>query len=127
MVFAVALLSSLGFYLATGSRGAAGFLGLAGLAGLAGAIFRRKTGPGEVAFDERDRAIAEKAGFRGAMAAYGAVVLGCMGPWFICMFSREDKISVYYLPILVVFAMIALEGVRSATIILLYGREADRP
>ena len=76
-VVAVALLVGVALIPLAGV-GAWGGLGILGLVGFTPLLFRKKRGPGEVAVDERDKMILEKATLRGGMTSYLWFVLACM-------------------------------------------------
>lgn len=99
-----------------------GALGVMGIAGLSPILFGKKEKPGEVAYDERDRAILATATRGGAMSSYLVFVLACMVPWFVYRWHGWERISIDYLPLIVVWGVIALFVVRAVTIIVLYRR-----
>ena len=106
-----------------GWRIAAASFGVIGFAGLTPLLFRKKSNPAEVATDERDKMIAEKATLAGGIASFQVMLLGCMVPWFICMFQGREVISIYVLPNIVFAGMVGLYGVRAVAMLILYGRE----
>jgi len=76
--------------------------------------------------DERDRSIARRATLIGGMASYLAFVLGCMGTWFIAYdWLGKEQVSVHLMADITGLGAIALISVRSAAILVLYGRHVE--
>ena len=93
------------------------FYGINGFAGLIG----RKEKP-----DERDKNIARRATLAGAMASYGAFILGCMGAWEVVWHLQgKDMVSVHILPNITILGGIVFFFIRSAAILVLYGRHVE--
>ncbi len=91
-----------------------------GINGFASLIGRKEQ------IDERDRNIARRATLAGAMASYGAFLLGCMGTWFVVFELRgEEQVGVHALPMITGFGVIVLFFVRSVTVLALYGRHVE--
>ena len=99
-------------------------LGLMGICGLSPVIFRKKRKEGEVDYDERDRAILQKATTAGGMSSYLVFVLVCMIPWFVYRWQGQEEISIEYLPFAVICGCITLFVARAVTILVLYRRGA---
>jgi hypothetical protein len=100
--------------------------GVFGLVPLAGLLFPSKRRPGEVAYDERDRMIREKATLAGGMVSYLVFILACIVPWFIYMAQGRREISIQWLPMgVVVPGFIALIVTRSVVTLVLYGSGAE--
>jgi hypothetical protein len=79
--------------------------------------------------DERDAAIDRHATMAGGVACLAAFVLACMGTWFaVSALQRQESVSVHTLPLITGFGALVFWSVRSAAILVLYGRktEADR-
>ena len=106
--------------------GAFGVTGLLGFWGLTPLLFRKKRYPGQVATDERDRMILEKATLGGGMTSYLWFVLACMVLWFIHMYQGKKTISIHVLPFIVLGGAAALMVVRAVATLILYGREGRR-
>lgn len=103
-----------------GFRLAPAALGIFGLAGFTGLI-----GRGEKA-DERDTSIARRATLAGAMASYGAFILGCMGVWFVAFaWHRQEQVSVHVLGIISCMGMAVLFTARSVAVLVYYGRHVE--
>jgi len=97
-----------------------GFVGIAGLGGLAPAIFKKDRG--KVAFDERDRAIQQKAALGGFLTAFLFVGLGCMIPFFVL--GPDRTIEVKWLPMMFMGAGICHYFVHSLVTLEQYGWRA---
>ena len=122
-VFAVAVVCFLLLIPFVGAKRAVGGFGVFGLAGLTPILFRKKRDSNEVAEDERDKAIAEKATLGGGISSYTAVVLVCMITWAVFKNQGKEVIGIGVLPHIVGVALTVLFTVRSITILILYGRE----
>ena len=91
-----------------------------GINGFAGFIGRKEQ------VDERDRTIARQATLAGAMASYLAFIIGCMGTWFVVFaFRREEQVWVHVLGTITMLGAIVFFFVRSAVILVLYGRHVE--
>ena len=123
--FALALVGFLVLVPLIGVKAAVSAFGLFGFGGLGPLLFRKKRMPAEVAMDERDRMIAEKATLGGGMSSYMVFILACMIPWFVYMFQGKKTISIHVLPLVVFCGGITFFVVRSVVILILYGREAN--
>jgi len=100
----------------------AGF-GMIGFAGLGPLIFRKKTQPGQIEIDERDKAIAREATLGGGMTSYCAFILACMIPWFVLQGRGTKVVSIHTLPMIVFIGGIVFFTARAVTLLVLYGRE----
>ena len=137
-VFAVALAGGLvaAPFAGLGALGASGLLGLWGLIPF---LFRKKRDPAQVATDERDRMVLQKAALFGGMMSYLWFVLACMTVWFIHMYQDfirlyqdfgdfanfgQKTISIHVLPVIVMGGAIILMVVTAVAALILYGREA---
>jgi len=105
-------------------RASAGF-GMIGFAGLGPLIFRKRTGPGQIEIDERDKAIARQATLGGGMASYCAFILACMIPWGVLKSQGAKTMSIHTLPMIVFIGVIVFFTARAATLLVLYGREGS--
>ena len=86
-----------------------------------GGFFREKERP-----DERDKSIARRATLAGAMASYGAFILGCMGTWAVVHgLGKEEQVSVHALGTITMFGAITFFFVRSVAILVHYGRHVE--
>jgi hypothetical protein len=94
-----------------------GFIGIAGLGGLAPAIFKKDRG--KVDFDERDRAIQQKAALTGFLTAFLFVGVTCMLPFFIL--GPHGAIQVKWLPMIFMGAGISHYLVHSLVTLEQYG------
>ena len=91
-----------------------------GINGFAGLIGRREQ------TDERDRNIVRRATLVGGMASYLALVIGCMGTWFVVfVFRGEGQVWVHALPTISILGAIVLIFTRSVAVLLLYGRHVE--
>ena len=106
-----------------GLKIAFGALGLVGFGGLAPIIFQVKHKAGEIAVDERDKKIAQKATMGGAMLGLNTAFLMCMILWFVYRAQRKDAISINLLPLIVFAEVIVFWVTRAIAILVLYGRE----
>lgn len=93
-----------------------GFMGIAGL-GVVPAIFKKERG--KVEFDERDRAIQQKAALAGFLTAFLFVGLTCMLPFFIL--GPRGAIQVKWLPMIFMGAGISHYLVYSLVTLEQYG------
>ena len=100
-----------------------GAFGLFGLAGLTPVLFRRKADPGEVAADERDRAISQQAAQMAGIASHMAFIIACMVPWFVHMLQAKKAITIHALPWIVFAGMFVFHLTQAAMTLVLYGRE----
>ena len=123
VAFAFALVVFLLLIPLIGTKIAFGALGLAGLGGLAPVIFGVKRKAGEVAVDERDKMIAQKATMGGAMLGLNTALLLCMILWSVYRAQGKDTISINMLPLIVFAEMMMFWLARAITILVLYGRE----
>jgi hypothetical protein len=99
---------------------ATGAFGLYGVNGIAPLIGRKERA------DERDRSIAHRATLGGAMASYMVFVLGCMGTWFIAFaWLGKEQVSVHLLGLITFLGWIVFYSVRSAVVLVLYGRHVE--
>ncbi|HUW57408.1 MAG TPA: DUF2178 domain-containing protein [Planctomycetota bacterium] len=123
--FAVGLIGFLSLLPFTRPRAAVAAFAVVGFGGLGPLLFRKKRDPKEVAEDERDKMIAQKATLAAGVSSYTAFVLVCMITWGICHHQGREQISIHGLPLIVFFAGLIVFFVgRAATILGLYGREA---
>ena len=99
-------------------RGAWGGLGLYGLAGLTPLLFRK----GEQKPDERDVAIAQKAGLIGGVVSYMTFFLASFGPLMYFIVVGRETISVAYLALIIAAGCIAQMAARSIAVLVLYHR-----
>ena len=86
-------------------------------------LFHKRLRPGEVASDERDKAIETKALVNGGMASYLAVLATCVITWGTYFYQGKEVISIGSIirvtqPSLFVFYL-----TWAVTILVLYGRE----
>ena len=103
-----------------GPWAAAGAFGIYGINGFAGLIGRKERP------DERDKAIARRATFAGAMASYLAFIIGCMGTWFVVFaFRHEDQVYVHALGAITQLGAIVFFLARSVAILVFYGRHVE--
>jgi hypothetical protein len=94
--------------------------GLYGIVGFGAFIGRRER------TDERDKNIARRATLHGAMASYGAFIIGCMGTWFVVnAFQRQEQVSVQVLAAITGLGGIVFFFTRSVAILVLYGRHIE--
>lgn len=131
-VFAVALAAFLVLAPLFGAEPAWGVFGGCAVWGLSPLLFRRRRDPDEVADDERDQLIAERAMLAGGMSSYLVFVLACMIIWFVRMFRGdqaisigERTISIHVLPLIVLCGGITFFVVSAATTLVLYGKEVS--
>jgi len=121
-MFGLAVVACLVLIPVLGLPAALGGLGLSGLGGFATLVFRDRAGQGEVATDERDRMIAEKATLGGAMASHLALIAICMTAWGVVFaYQGRETIPVHSLPWISIGASIVFYVARSVAVIVLYG------
>ena len=103
-----------------GPMAATSAFALYGINGFAPLIGRKDKG------DERDKSIARRATLGGAMASYMTFILGCMGTWFIAFaWLAREQVSVHLMPTITILGLIVFYTVRSAAVLVMYGRHVE--
>ena len=95
----------------------AGMLFFVGI--LAQYLIREKTSPGQVARDERDKAIFKAASLWAGMAFFVTTIVTCM----VFVFVGQASVIAYALFFILVAGQIVFWAVRSVVTLVLYGRE----
>ncbi len=86
-------------------------------------LFHKRLRAGEVASDERDKAIETKALVNGGMASYLTVVATCVITWGTYFYQGKEVISTGSLIRVLIPGAFAFFLTWAATILVLYGRE----
>jgi hypothetical protein len=103
-----------------GRQAALGAFGLLGLAGFSG-FSREKETP-----DERDAAIARRAGHIAAMVSYGVFIFVSWGIWHVrFLWQHQQDISDHALPAVAIAGAVSFFLARSVAILLLYRRHVE--
>jgi len=92
-----------------------------GITGLVNVFFRKK--PGQIEYDERDRAIQKNAQLVGMGASYGMFILACMAIWGYLRAVGVEKVSVEVLPMVVFIGGITAFTARAIALLILYWEE----
>ena len=118
----VCVVAVVGFVALFPVRGVQGWsaLGLAGLAALTPLLFRARSKRGEVASDERDEMVLERATLAAFATSTVWFALACMGFYFLCMLRGEKEISIEVLPFICIAAVALHFGVRAVCVLHLY-------
>jgi len=108
-----------------GYKAAFGTFGILGLAGFAPLFGLKERQAGQVCFDERDQMIGRTASLAGFASAWVVFVAACMAPFFAK--GPDGTIPVTVMPMVACLCMVVLMGVRSLTVVVLYGRQDHGP
>jgi hypothetical protein len=86
---------------------------------------RRRTGSGEVLFDERDASIHRRATALGFTLSYVAFIAACMAPWTVVyLIGGEDVVSVHLLVVPVLVGWLVAIMTSAVATLAAYGRRS---
>ena len=103
-----------------GVKGAMVAFGLMGLVVFMGFIGRKEV------FDERTRAISNKASLIGFIASYETFIIACMGTWaFVYLWQGKESVSAHWLAVITVLGFGVGLLVYSIATLVLYGRRVE--